>query len=135
VTNPPWFAAGRTRASPDPDRARAHSAPASADDPDGLRGWLRASASLLRPGGRLVAILHVGQLASLMAAVPGRFGGLCIRPVQPRAQADATRLLVSGIRGSRAPLRLLPPLVVHGPDGGFTPEIEAVHRGERLIGW
>jgi tRNA1(Val) A37 N6-methylase TrmN6 len=133
VTNPPWFAPGSTRTSPDADRARAHSAPGADGDPDGLQAWLRAAASLLRPGGRLVAILHIGQLASLLAAVPGRFGGICIRPVQPRAEADATRLLVSGIRGSRGPLRLLPPLVVHGPDGRFTEEIEAVHRGEAQV--
>jgi len=59
-------------------------------------------------------------------------------PVEPALIEDlvaASRILVSGIRGSRAPLEILPPLVLHGPDGRFTPEAEAIHRGEAALGW
>ncbi|HMN70907.1 MAG TPA: methyltransferase, partial [Rhodoblastus sp.] len=31
------------------------------------------------------------------------------------------------------PLALLPPLVLHGPGGGFTPEAQAIHRGDAAI--
>ena len=133
VTNPPWYAPGRTRASPDADRARAHTGAATAADPDGLQAWLRAASAVLKPGGHLVAILHAGQLTSLLRSVEGRFGDLHILPVHPRADADATRLLVSGVRGSRAPLRLKPGLFLHAADGRFTPQAEAIHRGEALI--
>jgi tRNA1(Val) A37 N6-methylase TrmN6 len=133
VTNPPWYAPGRFRTSPEPDRARAHTGLESQDDPDGLAAWLRAAAAMLKPGGKLVAILHGGQLPELLAASRGRFGGLCILPVHPRADDDAARLLVCGVRGSRAPLRLRPGLVLHAADGRFTPLAEAIHRGEALI--
>jgi tRNA1(Val) A37 N6-methylase TrmN6 len=38
-------------------------------------------------------------------------------------------MLVRGIRGGRTPLRLLPGLTLHQPDGRFTPETEAILRG------
>ena len=40
----------------------------------------------------------------------------------------ARRVVVSGRKGARAPARLGPGLVLHGPDGRFTPEAEAVLR-------
>ncbi len=59
-----------------------------------------------------------------------QFGALQVTPVQPRADAAAIRVLVAGMRGSRAPFTLAPALVLHGPDGRFTAEVEAMHRGE-----
>ncbi len=47
----------------------------------------------------------------------------------------ADRLLVLGVKGSKAPLRLAPGLILHGADGRLTAEADALHRGERLIEW
>ena len=133
LTNPPWYAAGQTRISPNADRARAHTGISSQDDPDGLDAWLRAVASLTRPGARVVMILHASQLATLLPACKGRLGALRLMPIHARAEGPAIRLLVSGIRGSRAPLTLLPALVLHEADGSFTERIEAISRGEALL--
>ncbi len=40
----------------------------------------------------------------------------------------AIGVIVSGIKGSRAPASIDPGLVLHGPDQAFLPEIEAVFR-------
>jgi tRNA1(Val) A37 N6-methylase TrmN6 len=56
-------------------------------------------------------------------------------PVHPTIGASAHRLIVSGVKGSKAPLRLAPALILHGEDGRLTPEADAIHRGERLIDW
>ena len=58
----------------------------------------------------------------------GRFGGILVLPIHPRAGEPAGRVLVHGIKGSRAPLQLLPGLVLHDAGKGFRPEIEAVLR-------
>jgi tRNA1(Val) A37 N6-methylase TrmN6 len=50
--------------------------------------------------------------------------------VHPSAHRPAIRFLVCGIKGSRAPVSILPPLILNGPDGRFTPQAEALHRGE-----
>ena len=72
-------------------------------------------------------------LPELLAAFGERLGAVAIRPVHPRAEADATRLLVQGVKGSKAPLHLMPALVLHDASGAFTPLASAIHRGEALL--
>ncbi len=128
VTNPPYLASGAARASPDPDRAMAHVL-----DEGGMEKWLRAALSLLRPQGSLVAIHRADALADLLAAMSGRLGALRVLPVFPRAGERAMRVILRGRKGSKAPLALLPGLVLHEADGRFTPLAEAIHRHGRRI--
>lgn len=124
LTNPPFFAAGSHRASPHSGRAAAHTFT------DGsLEAWIRACTAILRPGGRLGLIHRADALTTCLDALKGRYGGLAIRPVHARAEAPAIRILISATKNSRAAPSLLAPLVLHGPEGGFTPEAEALHRG------
>ena len=134
LTNPPFFEAGKMRLSPNAARAFAHAAPAAAkaDEPF-LSRWLHACAALLAPGGRLVVMHRADALAALLAALAGRVGGLRLLPVQPHAAEPATRILVAAVKDSRAPLTLLPPLILHEADGRFTALAEDIHRGAALI--
>ncbi|MCJ2134615.1 methyltransferase [Methylobacterium sp. J-026] len=124
LTNPPFFEAGTHRTSPHPERAAAHTFPAGS-----LDAWIRACTAILRPGGRLGLIHRADALPTCLDALRGRYGALTIRPVHARAEAPAIRVLIAATKGSRAGLSLLPPLVLHGPDGAFTPEARALHRG------
>ncbi|MFT4098733.1 MAG: methyltransferase [Rhodoblastus sp.] len=124
VTNPPFLDPARARVSPDASRALAHAAA-----PGGLEAWMKAALALLKPGGTFLMIHRADALADILDSAKGRIGGLRLLPVHAKADEPAIRLLVAGQKGSRAPLALRPPLVLHGPDGGFTPIAEAVHRG------
>ncbi|MGU3465861.1 tRNA1(Val) (adenine(37)-N6)-methyltransferase [Methylobacterium sp. C33D] len=124
LTNPPFFAAGGHRASPHPGRAAAHTF-AGGD----LDAWIRACTAILRPGGQLGLIHRADALPACLDALEGRYGGLTIRPVHPRGDVPAIRVLIAATRGSRAVPSLLPPLILHGPDGAFTDEAGALHRG------
>jgi tRNA1(Val) A37 N6-methylase TrmN6 len=42
-------------------------------------------------------------------------------------------MLVRGIKGARAPFRLLPGLVLHQPEGDFTAETDSILRHGRAI--
>ena len=130
VMNPPFHLPGTTRASPAAYRETAHIGAAATDD-----AWAQAAAALLRHGGILAQIHRADALPRLLAALEGRFGDIRVLPVLPGAAAAATRVLVRAVRGSRAPLVLLPPLVLHGDDGRFTPLAEQLHRGEGAIDW
>ena len=130
VSNPPWQAPAAGRVSPDARRAAAH---AFAEGSVGLEGWMRAVAALLRPGGRFALIHRADHLPALLAACEGRFGALSLLPIQPRAAQEAHRVILRGIKGSRAPFRLLTALVLHEEAGGFTPLAEALHQGEALL--
>ena len=130
ATNPPWLAPTRARVSPDARRAAAH---AHEEGGGGLEAWMRAAAALTRPGGRLALIHRADHLAEVLRACEGRFGALSVLAVHPRAGEPAHRIIIRGVKGSRAPLRLLPPLILHEGDG-FTPLAEALHRGEAVLG-
>ncbi len=133
VTNPPFFAAAAVRASPDAARARAHVFEASRAGGDPLGEWIAASLALLAPGGRFAMIHRPEALAAILAAFGRRIGAVAVRPIHPRAEADAIRVLISGVKGSKAPTRLLPALVLHEASGAFTPLSAAIHRGEAFL--
>jgi len=130
VTNPPFFDAGAVRASPHEGRARAHVLARA-----GLADWIEASLAMLAPGGRFVMIHRPDALGLILAAIGSRLGALALLPIHQAAGASAHRLLILGVKGSKAPMRLAPGLVLHGADGRMTPEADALHRGERLVDW
>jgi tRNA1(Val) A37 N6-methylase TrmN6 len=74
----------------------------------------------------LTLIHRVEALSELLAALDGRFGAVAIRPLAARDGAPATRVIVSGKKGSRAPLRLLAPLVLHDADGGYSTRVRSI---------
>jgi tRNA1(Val) A37 N6-methylase TrmN6 len=135
VTNPPFFDSTRVRASANDARRRAHVFPAGEHPVAPLVGWIRASVGILKPGGRFVMIHRPEALAAILEAAENRLGALALLPVHPRAGAAAHRLLVSAIKGSRAPLSLRPGLHLHQADGRLTEEADSIHRGEALIDW
>lgn len=124
LTNPPFFEAGRHRPSPNAGKAMAHSF--AGDD---LDAWLKACLDVLRPHGTLGLIHRADALPDCLDALHRRFGAVRVRPVHPNAGRPAIRVLVTAIKGSRAPFSLAPALVLHGADGAMTPEADALHRG------
>ena len=128
VSNPPFF--------DDPGALRA---PASGKHgawmaDDGLAAWTRFLLKAVREGGRIVVIHRADRLADLLALLGETAGSFSVRPVQPFADEPAKRVLVQAIKTGRAPLRLLPPLVLHDRSGGkHTPGAEAILRGEAAL--
>ncbi len=134
VTNPPFFEPGAVHVSPDGARARAHVLPL-VEGGATLAAWIRASLALLKPGGRFAMIHRPDALATILAAVENRLGAVALLPVHSFARAGAHRLQIAGVKGSRAPLRIAPPLIVHEADGRLTPDADAIHHGEAPIDW
>jgi tRNA1(Val) A37 N6-methylase TrmN6 len=124
MTNPPFHDAARHRASPSGVKRAAHLA-----ESDTLGGFLRTAVSVLRPGGTLTMIHRADQPEALLAAFRGRFGGVAIRPIHPKPGAPAMRLIMTGTKGSRAPVAILPGLVLQDGEGRPTAEAEAILRG------
>jgi tRNA1(Val) A37 N6-methylase TrmN6 len=124
LINPPFHEERAGSASPAPARVNAHVLGG-----EGLQMWVKTAAAMLKPRARATFIFRADGLAQLLSAIGQRFGGLDILPIQPRPALAAHRIMLSGRKGTRAPLQLLPPLVLHGEAGNaFRPEIEAVLR-------
>lgn len=124
VTNPPFAEADVPRVSPEPGRRAAHVMAGG-----GLGEWLACAADLLRHRGRLLMIHRADGLAGCLGALGRAFGSPTLLPVHPRAGEPATRIVVGATRGGRAPLAILPGLVLHEADGRFTAAAAALHAG------
>ena len=125
LMNPPFNDPARQRASP--DKTLAHVAPRTT-----LSAWTRTAARLLRPRGTLSLIWRADGLGDVLAALAPAFGAVMVLPVHGKAGEAAIRILVRAAKGSRAPLTLLPALVLNDADGRMTPEAETVLRGGTL---
>ncbi len=128
IMNPP-FNDGSDRMTPDELKAEAHAmrGPLFAD-------WIKTAGAVARPGGQLSLIARPQSLAEILTASENRFGAIHITPVHPRPGEDAIRLLLTGIKGSRARLSLRPPLYVHdGAGQAFSPAVDALNNGKGSI--
>ncbi len=123
LMNPPFNDPGRQRSSPDVARALAHAAPRSLLGP-----WVKAAARVLRARGTLTLIWRADGLADVLAALAPAFGAVAVTPVHPVPDKPAIRVLVSAVKASRAPLVLLPPLVLADESGRPTAAADAVLR-------
>ena len=130
MTNPPHLAASAASAPPLAERAIAH-----VEGAVPLADWLRACLRMLQARrhadpdpSRRAARRHARRARRL----PGR-RSWCFR--SGRAQGrPAKRVLVQGRKGSRAPLALMPGLILHEDDGRLSAAAEAVLRhGEALL--
>jgi tRNA1(Val) A37 N6-methylase TrmN6 len=130
LANPPFFDDERSLRGPAPERRGAWIAD------EGLEAWTEALTKAVREGGRVILIHRADRLADLLALLARRAGSIQVRPIQPFADAPASRVIVRAVRAGKAPLKLLPALVLHPRDGGkHTAEAEAILRGEAGLNW
>jgi len=128
LMNPPFNDADRHQPSPDVQRRSAHHAAAFT-----IETWSRAALRILKPGGRLTLIWRADGLAAILAALSRGFGSIAVLPVHPKPEMAAIRVLVVATKGSRAPLTILPELLLADAAGAATPQAQAISRGEAVV--
>jgi tRNA1Val (adenine37-N6)-methyltransferase len=122
--NPPFYSP-EGEVSPDAGRARAKM------DGGKLTDWLVAGLKRTRSGGSFTAIFRTDRLAEALAVLPG--AGVTVFPLWPKPDNPAKRVILQVRNGARTPLALLSGLVLHQPDGRYTPEADAILRGEAAL--
>ena len=128
VSNPPFFD------DPGALRAPAEGKRAAWMADDGLAAWTGFLLKAVKENGRIVMIHRADRLADILALLAPKAGSFAVLPVHPHADEPAKRVLVAATKTGKAPLRLLPPLILHARDGAkHTPEAEAILRGEAGI--
>jgi tRNA1(Val) A37 N6-methylase TrmN6 len=130
IANPPFFdpAAG---SAPSAARSAARHMP-----PDTLERWVKAAATHAAPEGEVIFIHAAQSLPLLLATFTARFGAVTVLPLTPREGEAASRVLVRGIKGSRAPFTLMASRALHEPAGrSFRPEFDAIFRGAARLIW
>jgi tRNA1(Val) A37 N6-methylase TrmN6 len=130
MANPPFFDDATALRAPAPAKRGAWMAD------EGLSAWAGFLVKAVREGGTITVIHRADRLGDLLALLSPKAGSFQVRPVHPFADAPAKRVLVRAVKTGKAPLQLLPALVLHDRSGDkHTPETEAVLRGEAALGW
>ena len=130
MTNPPFFDDPDALRGPAADRRGAWMAD------DGLEAWIGFLTKAVREGGTITLIHRADRLGDILGLLDPKAGSVQVLPIHPFADQPAKRVLVRAIKTGKAPLRLLPPLVLHDREGGkHTPAVEAILRGEAALSW
>jgi tRNA1(Val) A37 N6-methylase TrmN6 len=128
LMNPPFHDAARHRGSPDPARQMAHLATGTT-----LEAWVHAARRLLKSGGTLTLIWRADGLADVLGVLGRGFGSVMLQPVHGNPDKPAIRILVRATKGGRAPLVLLPSLLLNDLSGHPNPVARAVLAGEQIL--
>lgn len=126
VANPPYFAEGSGRQSPDDAKAAARTETTCT-----LQDICRAAAYLCRTGGVFCLVHRAERLCDVLCAL--REHGLepkRLRTVSHDANKEPSLVLIEARRGGAAGLKLMPPLFVRNPDGTETDEILRIYHRE-----
>lgn len=127
MANPPYYIAGGSR-SPVPGRDSAkHGSVVLVD------AWIERLGAALRHRGSLSLTVPAGIVPVCLSAM-ARHHCPCtaIFPFWPKANRSAKLVLLRGVKLARSPMRLMPGLVLHQPDGSFTEAVKAVLAGGSL---
>lgn len=100
----------------------------------GLAAWIEAGLKRLKEGGVLTLIHRADALGAILTPLEGRAGDIAVLPVHPRSGAPAKRVIVAARKVSKAPLRILPGLILHAGAGSeYTGEAETLLKGEARL--
>ncbi len=124
MANPPYLAQGAGTQPATPEKAAA-----TIEGRADLGDWVRFALTMLRAKGTLTMIHRADRIDAVLAHLAGRAGEVTIFPLWPGGGQPASRVLVRARKQVASPARLCPGLVLHGPDGRFTEEAEAILRG------
>ena len=128
MMNPPFNDPARHRGSPDQARHTAHVA-----TEETLHAWVHAARRILRSNGVLTLIWRADGVADVLAALSRGFGSLSILPVHGEAGRPAIRVLVRAVKGGRAPVRLLPGLVLNDESRVPKKEVRNILEGRAVL--
>lgn len=118
--NPPWHAPAATN----PPHARR----ALATHGDALSSWITALAVAVAPGGTLTLAIPAAQAPAAAALLDAAgLGQAVLLPLAPKLGRPAKLALLQARHG---PTRVThhTPLILHTPEGPYTPEVQAILR-------
>ena len=128
MMNPPFLEPARARAPADKSPAIQSKTASMIEGDAGLATWIGFARAMLRDRGWLTLIHRADRIDDLMAALNGGFGAIAVYPLWPAADRPAKRVIIRARKNAASPAMLLPGLVLHGADGKFTAEADAILR-------
>lgn len=108
IANPPYFETKRLTPPKDAGKEIAHIA-----QPGSIKHWVETGVKRLSPKG-VISLVHLTEsLTDVLGVLSGKCGEIEIYPIVSRGNRPASRVITTARKGSRTPLVLHPPQVVH----------------------
>lgn len=126
--NPPYFKDVPTSEQ----NANEHYAIARHEIKTNLEEVINASKQLLKHGGKLSMVHRPGRLLDIVSTM--RKHGIEPKRIQfvyPKMGKEANTLLVEGIKGGRADLKILPPIYVYEENNEYTERLKEILYGKK----
>lgn len=119
VSNPPYRKPDSGRVNPNHQRAVArHEIKANLPD------VILTAERMLRAAGRFVVVYTAERTTDLLTQMrTDRIEPKSLRYVHSHRHAEAKLVLVEGVKGGRAGIRIEPPLILYNRAGDYTPEV------------
>jgi tRNA1Val (adenine37-N6)-methyltransferase len=121
IANPPYHPPDGT-ASPDAARETAKRGSGTL-----MAAWIERLSGALRDRGSLTLIVPAGMVPPCLAAMTqARCPCTELFPLWPKTGLPAKLVLLRGVKNARTPMRIAAGLILHNPDGSFTPAARAI---------
>ena len=125
VCNPPYRQRDSGRTSPNDEKQVARH-----EIHGGLNDFLKAGAFLLRPNGRMTLVYLASRTVDLLAAMRAlKIEPKRLRMVHSFSDGDASLVLVEGVKGGRAGMKIEPPLIIYRHGKKYSDEAAALISG------
>jgi tRNA1(Val) A37 N6-methylase TrmN6 len=123
MANPPYHEEAKHDASPDKIKQIAN------HEKDGnLPQWIQAAATVLRDGGVFTLINRADRRNEILMYLRSQFGEIEVLPLLSKDGGEVKRLIFRARKGAAYAVRDCKPFILHKPEGGYTPEADAVLR-------
>ena len=106
-----------------------------------LDDWLDVAVKRCSANGNIVLIHQAEKLGQILKRIDSVIGNIKILPISSFKGKNANRVIVKGKKGSRSPMQLLPPLLIHeacnldNSKRNYTREVEGILRDGKAINW
>jgi tRNA1(Val) A37 N6-methylase TrmN6 len=128
VSNPPFYDGANNSRSPNLCKDTSHVEKGVA-----LKEWLFFCLKMLRLKGVLTLIHVPDRLNEILESINHVCGNIKIYPLWPKKGECAKRVIIQAEKGSKAPLRLMPGIILHQEDGSYTMDADMVLRGKAIL--
>ena len=136
ILNPPFYSVGESMrlAQEEKDIAK-RELNTSLDD------WLDVAVKRCSVNGNIVLIHQAEKLGQILRRIESFMGDIKILPISSFKGKNANRVIVKGKKGSRSPMQILAPLLIHetcssdNSRTNYTGVAEGILRGGKAINW
>jgi len=123
MANPPYIADGKAIKSTSESKGLSHM-----DQSGTVKGWVNFCVSMARYKGTVTFIYRADRLDELLSRLHGKVGDLKLCPLWPHQDESAKLVLLQGRKGVSGGMSILPGLVLHDDNEGYTERAEAILR-------